>query len=129
MKISHLAIWTSDLEGMRNFYIHYFDASSGEAYFNHSRDFKSYFLSFDGDCSIELMQMPGIAKSKNDPRKQFLGLTHFAIQLGSKQKVDALTEQLRKDGFQIVGEPRTTGDGFYESVILDPEGNRVELTA
>lgn len=129
MKISHLAIWTSDLEGMRNFYIHYFDASSGEAYFNHSRDFKSYFVRFDGDCSIELMQMPGIPKSKNDPRKQFLGLTHFAIQLGSKQKVDALTEQLRKDGFQVVGEPRTTGDGFYESVILDPEGNRVELTA
>jgi lactoylglutathione lyase len=129
MKISHLAIWTSDLEGMRNFYIHYFDASSGEAYFNHSRNFKSYFLSFDGDCSIELMQMPGIPTSKNDPRKQFLGLTHFAVQVGSKRKVDALTEQLRKDGFQVVGEPRTTGDGFYESVILDPEGNRVEIVA
>ena len=114
---------------MRNFYIHYFDASSGEAYFNHSRDFKSYFVTLGGDCSIELMQMPGIPKSKNDPRKQFTGLTHFAIQLGSKQKVDELTEQLRKDGFQVVGEPRTTGDGFYESVILDPEGNRVELTA
>lgn len=129
MKISHLAIWTTDLEGMRNFYIHYFDASSGEAYFNHSRDFKSYFVTLGGDCSIELMQMPGIPKSKNDPRKQFTGLTHFAIQLGSKQKVNELTEQLRKDGFQVVGEPRTTGDGFYESVILDPEGNRVELTA
>ena len=129
MKISHLAIWTLNLEGMRNFYIHYFDASSGEAYFNHSRDFKSYMITFGGDCALELMQMPGIPKSKNDPRKQFLGLTHFAIQLGSKQKVDALTEQLRKDGFQVVGEPRTTGDGFYESVILDPEGNRVEIVA
>ncbi|KOH42731.1 lactoylglutathione lyase [Sunxiuqinia dokdonensis] len=114
---------------MRNFYIHYFDASSDEAYFNHSRDFKSYFLRFDGDCAIELMQMPGIPKSKNDPRKQFSGLTHFAIQVGSKQKVNALTEQLRKDGFQVVSEPRTTGDGFYESVILDPEGNRVEIVA
>ena len=129
MKISHLAIWTSDLEGMRNFYIHYFDASSGEAYFNHSRDFKSYFITFGGDCSIELMQMPGIPKSKNDPRKQVTGLTHFAIQIGSKQKVDELTEQLRKDGFRVISEARTTGDGFYESVILDPEGNRVEIVA
>ncbi len=129
MKISHLAIWTLNLEGMRNFYIHYFDASSGEPYFNHSKDFKSYFITFGGDCALELMEMPGISKSKNDPRKQFLGLTHFAIQVGSKYKVDTLTDQLRKDGFQVVGEPRTTGDGFYESVILDPEGNRVEIVA
>ena len=129
MKISHIAIWTFNLEGMRNFYIHYFDASSGEAYFNHSRDFKSYFITFGGDCSIELMQMPGIPKTKNDARKQFSGLIHFAIQVGSKQKVIELTEQLRKDGFSIVGEPRYTGDGFYESAILDPEGNRIELIA
>ena len=28
----------------------------------------------------------------------------------------------------IEGEPRTTGDGYYESVVLDPEGNRIEIT-
>lgn len=129
MKISHIAIWTYNLEGMRNFYIHYFDASSGEAYYNHSRDFKSYFLTFGGDCSIELMQMPGIPKTKDSSRKQFTGLIHFAIEVGSKQKVDELTEKLRRDGFSVVGEPRTMGDGFYESTILDPEGNRVEIIA
>jgi lactoylglutathione lyase len=129
MRISHLAIWTYNLEGMRNFYIHYFDASSSEAYYNHSRDFKSYLIRFDGDCSIELMQMPGIPKTKNDTRKQYTGLVHFAIQTGSKQKVDNLTEHLRKDGFSVVGEARTTGDGFYESIILDPDGNRVEIVA
>lgn len=129
MKISHIAIWTYNLEGMRNFYIHYFDASSGEAYFNHTKDFKSYMITFNGECSLELMQMPGIPKTKNNPKKQFSGLIHFAIKVGSTQKVIELTEQLRKDGFQIVGEPRTTGNGFYESVILDPEGNRVEIMA
>lgn len=129
MRITHIAIWVNNLEGMRNFYTHYFDASSSEGYYNHTKDFRSYFLSFDGDCSIELMQMPGIPQSKNDPRKQFTGLVHFAVQVGSKQKVDELTETLRMDGFKVVGEPRTTGDGFYESVILDPEGNRVELVA
>jgi lactoylglutathione lyase len=129
MKIAHIAIWTRDLEGMRNFYMHYFDASSSEAYYNHSRDFKSYFLKFNGDCKLELMQMPGIPVSKDDPVRQATGLIHLAIALGSRTKVDELTKELRLDGFRILSEPRTTGDGYYESIILDPEGNRVELTA
>ncbi len=129
MKISHIAIWTNDLEGMRNFYLHYFDASSNDGYYNHTKDFRSYVIRFNGDCSLELMQMPGIPQSKNDPRKQFTGLIHFAIDLGSKKRVDELTEELRQDGFKIVGEPRITGDGFYESVVLDPENNRIELLA
>ncbi len=129
MKIGHIAIWCNDLEGMKHFYMHYFDASSSEGYYNHSKDFRSYFLSFDGDCTLELMQMPGVPKSKNDPRKQFTGIVHLAIKVGSKMDVDRLTEQLRNDGFQVVGEPRTTGDGYYESEILDPEGNRLEIVA
>ena len=129
MKISHIAIWTFDLEGMRNFYMHYFDAGSGEPYFNHTKDFKSYQITFNGDCSLELMQMHGVPKNKNNRQRQYSGLIHFAIKVGSKQKVLELTEQLRKDGFQIVSEPRSTGDGFYESIILDPEENRVEIIA
>lgn len=129
MKIAHLAIWTNDIEGMRNFYMHYFDASSKDAYYNHTKDFMSYFLTFNGDCKLELMQMPGIPKNRNDVRKQATGLIHFAISLGSKTRVDELTETLRRDGFRVISEPRTTGDGYYESVILDPEGNRVELMA
>ena len=127
MKIAHIAIWVKDLEGMRNFYMHYFDASSNDGYYNHTKDFKSYFITFDGDCSLELMQMPGVPTSKNDTRKQFIGIIHFAINVGSKHQVDELTKKLKKDGFKVISEPRTTGDGFYESVILDPEGNRIEL--
>ncbi len=129
MKVEHLAIWTYNLEGMRSFYMHYFDASSGEVYHNHSREYRSYFLTFDGDCRIELMEMPGIPISKDNPLKQFTGLIHFALKLGSKNKVNELTETLRKDGYKIISEPRTTGDGFYESVFLDPDGNRVEIMA
>ncbi|WP_346856420.1 VOC family protein [uncultured Draconibacterium sp.] len=127
MRIDHLAIWTSNLEGLRNFYMHYFDASSNEIYHNHSREFRSYFLSFGGDCRLELMEMPGIPKSKDNPLKQFTGIIHFAIKVGSKDKVDQLTKELKKDGFKIIGEPRTTGDGCYESIFLDPDGNRVEI--
>ena len=127
MKIDHIAIWTQNLEELRSFYMKYFNAISNEKYFNQSKKFSSYFLSFDGDCSIEIMEMPGIPESKNDVIKQFLGLIHFAINVGSKAKVNRLTATLKEDGFKIVGEPRTTGDGCYESVILDPDGNRVEI--
>jgi lactoylglutathione lyase len=78
---------------------------------------------------MEIMEMPRIPASKNDIIKQYLGLIHFAINLGSKEKVNQMTEVLRKDGFKVIGEPRTTGDGNYESIILDPDGNRVELMA
>ncbi|WP_319270709.1 VOC family protein [uncultured Draconibacterium sp.] len=129
MKVEHLAIWTYNLEGMRSFYMHYFDASSGEVYHNHSREYRSYFLSFDGDCRIELMEMPGVPKSKDNPLKQFTGLIHFALKVGTRDKVNELTETLRKDGYKIISEPRSTGDGYYESVFLDPDGNRVEIMA
>lgn len=129
MRIDHIAIWTNNLEGLKNFYMHYFDASSNEIYYNHSKGFSSYFLTFDGDCSLEIMEMPGIPHTKNDSIKQFSGFIHLAIKVGSKTVVDQLIETLRNDGFKIVGEPRTTGDGHYESVILDPDGNRVEIVA
>jgi len=127
MKIDHIAIWTFNLESLRNFYAHYFDASSSEIYYNHSKEFRSYFLTFGGDCRLEIMEMPNIPKSKNDPAKQYTGLAHFAISVGSRQAVNQLTEELRSDGFRIVGEPRITGDGYYESVVLDPDGNHVEI--
>jgi len=53
---------------------------------------------------------------------------HLAISVGSKEKVDELTEKLRADGYTVAGNPRLTGDGYYESVVFDPEGNRIEIT-
>jgi lactoylglutathione lyase len=129
MTIDHIAIWTYNLEGMRNFYMHYFDASSGHAYYNHSREFRSYFLSFNSGTRLEIMEMPNVPLNRNNTMKQYTGLIHFAINPGSRQKVNEVTERLRADGFRIIGEPRVTGDNLYESIILDPDGNRVELMA
>jgi len=129
MKIDHLAIWTYNLESLRNFYMHYFDASSSEIYYNHSKEFRSYFLTFDGDCRLEIMEMPNVPKSKNNPEKNYTGLIHFAINVGTKVEVNRLTQQIKSDGFKIVSEPRNTGDGYYESSFLDPDGNRVEIIA
>ncbi len=73
------------------------------------------------------MEMPNIPKNRNNPLKQATGLIHFAIDMGSREKVDRLTQQLREDGFRVIGEPRVTGDNYYESIVLDPDGNRIEL--
>ncbi len=83
--------------------LNYFDASSNGKYYNHSKEFSSYFISFDDDCRIEIMGMLRIPMSKNNPVKQFIGLIHLAINVGSKAEVNRLTEILRKDGFNIVG--------------------------
>ena len=56
------------------------------------------------------------------------GYAHIAFSVGSREKVDALTERLRSDGFKVVSGPRTTGDGYYESCIVVIEGNQIEIT-
>ncbi|TAH17812.1 MAG: glyoxalase/bleomycin resistance/extradiol dioxygenase family protein [Cytophagales bacterium] len=129
MKIEHIAIWTSDLEKMRDFYCHFFGATAGQKYTNPKKNYTSYFLSFDDGARIELMHVPTIPPRKDDIYTQFRGLIHFAIAIGSEAGVNDLTEKLRNEGYEIVGEPRWTGDGYYESVVLDPENNRIEITA
>lgn len=127
MKIEHLAIWADDIELLRGFYMHYFHVSCTEKYINAKRNFSSYFLSFGaGKTRLELMHIPDMGNPES--RGNLKGLAHFAISTGSKEAVDALTEELRADGFAIAGEPRTTGDGCYESAVLDPEGNYLEIT-
>lgn len=126
MKIEHLAIWADDIELLREFYVKYFNMSYGNKYINPRRNYTSYFLSFgENKTRIELMHIPDMANPVS--RGNLKGLAHFAISVGGKEAVDALTERLREDGYTIAGEPRTSGDGYYESIVLDPEGNYVEI--
>ncbi|MGB5499487.1 MAG: VOC family protein [Maribacter sp.] len=127
MKIEHLAIWVKDLEGMRAFYETYFGAKTANKYHNPSKKFTSYFLSFEEGPRLELMHRPDIDKNLNGIADH-IGISHFAVSVGSNEKVDALTAQLRDSAYKIIGEPRTTGDGYYESVVLDPENNTIEIT-
>lgn len=128
MRIDHLALWTRQIEVLKDFYSTYFKAKAGDKYINRSKNFESYFLSFDSGCRLEIMQMPSIPEKLTSKIEQYLGLTHFAIAAGGKSKVISLTEELRNAGYQIIGEPRTTGDGYFESAVLDPDGNRIEIT-
>jgi len=128
MRIEHIAFWVKDLERMKEFYQKYFGAVSNEKYHNPLKHFQSYFLSFNNGCRLEIMTKPDIKESGNTYDSQQYGIIHLAFSTGSKEKVDGLTETLRKDGYEIAAEPRTTGDGYYESVILDPENNIIEIT-
>jgi lactoylglutathione lyase len=128
MHIEHIAIWTNHLEEMRDFYEAYFQAESGKKYHNPAQKFESYFLCFSSGPRLELMSMPDILESPAHTWQQFTGYIHLSIATGAMEQVDALTERLRRDGFQVMEDPRHTGDGYYESVVLDPDGNRIELT-
>lgn len=126
-RISHVALWTRDIERLAAFYAQYFDAAVGERYVNAARGFAARFLTFADGARLELMSSPQLPPAA-EPGSERLGLTHLALSVGSERRVDALTAQLRAAGCTVVGEPRRTGDGYYESVVLDPDGNRIEIT-
>ena len=128
MRIEHVAIWTRDLERLRRFYETYFAGRANAKYVNPRKQFESYFLAFADGARLELMQMPTVPQSKDDVEQQFTGYIHLAFSVGSREAVDALTDRLRTDGYRILDGPRTTGDGYYESTMLDPDGNRIEIT-
>ena len=127
MKIDHIAVWVKDLEQTKKFYQTYFRAIPGKKYISFSREFKSYFLQFESDARLEIMWSPEIAKVDVNS-KNYFGLSHIAISVGSESEVISLTHRLRQAGFTIKGEPRHTGDGYFESVVLDPDGNSIEIT-
>ena len=126
MKIEHIGLWVKDLENMRKFYETYFNAKASELYHNTKTGFQSYFLTFSDGTRLEIMRREDVRHHLLDG--EILGFAHLAISLGSKEKVDTLTYLLVDEGYELLSPTRTTGDGYYESVIADPEGNRLELT-
>lgn len=109
MKIDHFAMYVNDLEAVKDFFVRYFNAVSNEMYHNKKTDFKSYFLSFEDGSRLEIMTRPGLVDEQKNPLR--CGFIHLAMSVGSKEKVDTLTETLRNDGYQLASGPRTTGDG------------------
>lgn len=126
MKIEHVALWTNDLENMKRFYSKYFHAIANNKYTNHQKHFESYFLTFESGARLELMRKPD--NVSREAGLSYLGYAHLAFSVGSKDKVIQLTEMLKNDGYAIQSGPRITGDGYFESCIVDPEGNLVEIT-
>lgn len=74
---------------------------------------------------LELMTWPEVQASPLP--MPHTGLLHLSFRVSSRDEVDALTARLQKDGHIVISGPRVTGDGQYESCVLDPDGNRVEI--
>jgi lactoylglutathione lyase len=129
MHIDHVALWTNDIERCKQFYAAYFGAAAGTGYVNPKKGFESCFLSFADGARIEAMKTTALAPAVFEPGAQRMGLTHLAIAVGSEQLVDELTKRIKDDGYPVLDGPRRTGDGYYESVVVDPDGNRIEITA
>ena len=126
MKIEHIALYVEDLEGARNFFIKYLGAKANNGYHNPRTNFRSYFLSFEDGARLEIMQRPEMVNLPKEAART--GYSHIAFSVGSREKVDALTAELKADGYEVVSGPRITGDGYYESCIVAVEGNQIEIT-
>lgn len=128
MKIDHIAVYVSDLEESRRFYEKYFGAVSSEKYHNLRTGLQTYFLTFEGNSRLEIMSRPEVAAGLRDKSDLRTGYTHLAFGVGGRNAVDSLTARLERDGCSVARPPRITGDGYYESVVLDNDGNEIELT-
>jgi lactoylglutathione lyase len=130
MFLDHVAIWTNQLEELKDFYVKYFGASPNKKYTNNNTLFESYFLTFDSGCRLEIMKKPGIPENLNDLiEKQHLGIIHLDFGVETMVQVDQKCKELANDGFRIIRGPRKTGDGYYEFETHDPDNNRIEVSS
>ncbi len=127
MKIEHVALYVNDLENARDFFVKYLGARSNDGCHNPQKNFRSYFLSFDDGARLELMNRPEMQDQPKDIAHT--GYAHVAFSVGSMERVDALTAELKAAGYEVLSGPRLTGDGYYESCIVAIEGNQIEITA
>ncbi|MCX8254566.1 Bleomycin resistance protein [Beijerinckiaceae bacterium RH AL1] len=124
MKLDHLAVWTRDIDRLAAFWQETFGAEVGAVYESRNQvGFRSRFVTLPGGLRLELMSSPLHAAPEPPDRT---GLAHMALSLGGEAAVDAAAARLAA---HLVAKPRRTGDGYYEAIIRDPDGNLVELVA
>ncbi len=126
IKIDHIAVYVHELETVKDFFIRFFSARANTMYHNPRTGLRSYFLSFDDDSRLEIMSRPEVGQIERDVYRA--GYTHLSFSVGSKEEVDRITNRLKEYGYEILSGPRFTGDGYYESAVLGPEDNIIEIT-
>lgn len=126
MRIEHIAMYVNDLEAVKDFFVKYLEAKPNVVYHNKNTDFRSYFLSFSDGARLEIMNKPQMDDIEKTLERT--GFSHIAFSVGSKEKVNEITERLKTSGYKVISGPRTTGDGYYESCIVGIEGNQIEIT-
>lgn len=128
MTIDHVAIWTTRLRQLKDYYVKYFNGKANKKYINKETLFESYFITFDSGARLELMKKPDIPGNLNDRvDKQHQGIIHISFAVESMEMVTAKSKELSEAGFKILRGPRKTGDGYFEFETLDPDNNRIEV--
>ena len=129
MTLEHIAIWTKQLEVLKEYYSKYFGGQSNQKYINEKKGFESYFIAFESGARLEIMSKPDIPENLNDTvDAQYLGIIHMAFGVNTMKEVENKAKELSQAGFEILNGPRKTGDGYYEFETLDPDNNRLEVT-
>ena len=123
--ITHVALYARDMEKSRDYYTKYFGGISNEKYQN-TKGFSSYFITFDSGARLEIMNH--LEQEEQPVKDKVTGLSHLAFTVGSKGAVMQLTEQIINAGYKMYSPPRMTGDGYFESCVSDPDGNRIEIS-
>ena len=126
MKIDHMAMYVTDIEHTKEFFVKFFEAKAGNKYYNQNTGFQSYFLTFEDGARLEIMTKQHLLELSKDPLRT--GYAHLAFSVGNMERVNALTARLQAEGYEVLSGPRTTGDGYYESCIVGIEGNLIEIT-
>jgi lactoylglutathione lyase len=126
VRVEHVALWVRDLDAVADFYVKHLGARAGSLYRNAAKGFASRFLEFSSGARLEIMTRTNV---DSRAAAEQLGYAHLALAVGDEAAVDRLAAAFTAAGVPIVDGPRRTGDGYYECVVRDPEGNRVEITA
>ena len=124
-----MALWSQDIEALEGLCERHFGAKANVKYVHEKKKTQAHFLTFASSARLELMQRPGLKTVEDSASDdEFMGCAHLAMSVGSQEAVDKITARLVEDAFICSGGPRTRGDGYYESVVADPKGNRIKIT-
>lgn len=122
MKLHHIAFWSKDIEALIEFYRTYF---GGEVLFRHeSGDFQCVFVKIFSGLTLEIMTRSKLCDAVAEDR---VGYSHFSIEVDSKDEVDRLTDYFIAHKIPMKKVKEQYDDGFYESAVLDPDGNIIEI--
>jgi lactoylglutathione lyase len=125
-QIEHIALATNDVERMCGFY-QLLGATASPPSADPGTGLRSCAVDFC-DVRLELFERPGRREGAvGDALAP--GLVHLGFAVESADAVDELTRVIAAAGYRVLERPHRAGEvGRYESVVLDPDGNRVKLT-